>query len=139
MSIGGCWPCRKGKPMADERLISPNDCQHRVVLFIGESRETGLEDNSRYQVSLCADCGEFAVFTEKNGQAMHVTFTIWGEDALAAAGKYDAYVRAHSEAEQEPTRAEALRAMLSANGVTMDDKSDAEMLDLWDRFVGNER
>ena len=82
-----------------EAGISPCDCKHRRRQFVSSGWCTGIEESSRYAVTLCLECGEFAIFTENNNQAMTVRFALVGEEAVEAAGKWNRYLNSEQAGE----------------------------------------
>jgi len=42
----------------------------------------------RYHISVCADCGRFQVFAEKEGVFLNIHFTLNTPDLVQAAGRY---------------------------------------------------
>lgn len=72
--------------------VSPIDCKHRKHLFICSSRWGGPDGSGRYHVSICADCGQFFVYGDQNGQHYAIKFDLVSDEAVEAAGKYAALV-----------------------------------------------
>ncbi len=74
-------------------MISPTECQHKNTIFIQGSNYTGVDcDHSRHTVSVCADCGQFSVWGDKNGVHFNVTFTLPTDELVQAAGQYARYL-----------------------------------------------
>lgn len=66
--------------------VSPAECQHPRRLFVCGSR--GSPPPQRYHVSVCRDCGQFEVFTEKNGQHLSLRFELPTDELVEAAGQF---------------------------------------------------
>lgn len=73
----------------DDKLPeSSTACEHRHRLFIQSDRFSGEDEHERSSVHICADCGEFFVFAERNGEHIQITFTLSTPELVAAAGRY---------------------------------------------------
>lgn len=65
-----------------------DDDKHRW-LFVMSSRVMGTDDNNhRYEVRLCRDCGKFECYGDKNGQRFDFSFELPTDELVEAAGQY---------------------------------------------------
>ena len=58
-------------------------------LFIKSSRATGTNNqNHRYEINVCSDCGRFRIHGWFNNQFVDVGFELSTNDLIEAAGQY---------------------------------------------------
>lgn len=79
--------CHTREMMEPEKSVETSRCQHLTNLHIQSGSETG-DNYSRYNIRVCQICGEFQVFTFKNGQFFNLSFALVTEEQLAAAARY---------------------------------------------------
>lgn len=67
-------------------------------LFIMSSQVMGTDDNNhRYEVRLCRDCGKFECYGEQNGQHFDFSFELVRDEYVTAAGQYARMLKADEE------------------------------------------
>lgn len=71
-------------------MVSPSECRHHRRIFVSSMRGGGDD----YHITVCSDCGEFAVAGRANGQPYRVTFALVNDEAVEAAGKWAMLIKA---------------------------------------------
>lgn len=68
------------------------DCNHRWLMVMS-SRAMGTDNNNhRYEVRLCKNCGRFECYGDVNFQYFDFSFELVRDEYLEAAGKYIEYL-----------------------------------------------
>lgn len=62
-------------------------CDEEKKLLVCGGASSGKGHNTRETVTVCACCGQFRVSGHVNSECVNVTFRLWDDETLAAAGK----------------------------------------------------
>jgi hypothetical protein len=84
---------RRGFKAGEPDPVSPVECDHRRSLFVQSSSGAGPGLSAREHVSVCPDCGRFAVSATRNGESIRVAFELPTDELVRAAGQYARHLR----------------------------------------------
>lgn len=62
-------------------------CEQEKRLIIGGGRTSDNKDHSEHRVTVCENCGQFRVSGHANNEWFNVTYWLWDDRAVKAAGK----------------------------------------------------
>lgn len=80
--------------MTSEEQHHPYENDKHHWLFVMSSRAVGTDENNhRYEVRLCRDCGKFEVYGDVNFQHFDIGFELPTDELVEAAGQYAKMLR----------------------------------------------